>query len=432
MVRGLAVAGSVVGLCLLAVPASAASGGARPGHSSTRPGQSSTRPGQSSTRPGHSNTTAGGQPGTGSLPTPVGDCPPQAGSAAPAQTPWAQQALDYSSVWKFTQGRGVKVAVIDSGVDANPQFGQRVIVGPDLAGSQFSAAPDDADCVGHGTMVASIIAAAPMKGVSFAGVAPQATILSIKITNSMTGIPATVVSTAILDAVQMGANVINLSLAVQQNNPELHSAVDFAISHNVVVVAAAGNDDGNGTGPFYPAQYSGVLSVGAVNQDGSLASFSDTHTRVTVTAPGADVTGAWPGTFPHAYNPDDSGTSFATPFVAGVVALVRAYNPRLSATQVVQRIKATADGAAGPGTGNGMVNPVQAITAVQTTGSLSAGSGTHRGQVSIIRAAAPDRPARLRAMVIAAGAFGGAALVIIALIVIPAGRRRRWQPGRTG
>jgi membrane-anchored mycosin MYCP len=393
VLRGLAVAGSVIGLCLLAMPAS-----------------------------------AGSQSGTGSLPTPSGDCPPQHGIAAPAQTPWAQQALSYPSVWKFTQGRGVTVAVIDSGVDANPQFGQRVIIGPDLAGSQFSAAPADADCVGHGTSVASIIAAARMAGISFAGVAPRATILSIKITNSLDNIPPALVPTAIFDAVQMGANVINLSLTAP-NSSGLRSAVDYALGHNVVVVAAAGNDDGNGTGPFYPAAYPGVLSVGAVGPDGSLASFSDTHTPVTVTAPGVNVTGAWPGAFPDAYNPGDSGTSFATPFVAGVVALVRAYYPRLKAAEVVQRIKATADGAAGPGTGNGMVNPVQAITAVLPTGSRSAGSGMYPGRVSIIRPGAPDRPARLLAMVIAAGAFGGAALVITALMVIPAGRRRRWQPG---
>jgi membrane-anchored mycosin MYCP len=424
MVRGLAVAGSVAGLCLLAVPASAASGATRPGHGSTRTGHSSTRTGRS-------GTTAGGRSGTGGPPGPVGDCPPQHGIAAPAQTPWAQRALSYSSVWKFTRGRGVTVAVIDSGVDTNPQFGRRVIVGPDLAVSQFSAAPGDADCVGHGTMVSSIIAAAPMAGVSFAGVAPQATILSIKITDSIDDISSATVAAAIRDAVQLGANVINLSLTTP-DSPGLQSAVDFALGHNVVVVAAAGNDDGNGTGPFYPAAYPGVLSVGAVGPDGSLASFSDTHTPVTVTAPGVDVTGAWPGQFPDAYNPDDSGTSFATPFVAGVVALVRSYYPLWSARQVVQRIKATADGAAGPGTGNGMVNPVQAITAVQATGSLSAGSGTHPGRVSIIRPATPDRPARLLAMVIAAGAFGGAALVIAALIVIPAGRRRRWQPGKTG
>jgi len=405
VVRGLAVAGSVVGLCLLAGPASAASGGGFP-------------------------ASGGGFPASGGgLPAPSGDCPPQHGIAAPAHTPWAQHALSYSSAWRFTQGRGVTVAVIDSGVDTNPQFGHRVIVGPDLAGSQFSTAPSDADCVGHGTMVASIIAAAPRKGVSFEGVAPQATILSIKITNSMDGIPATAVADAIRDAVHLHAKVINLSLTVQKDSADLRSAVDLALSNNVVVVAAAGNDEGNGTGPFYPAAYHGVLSVGAVGPDGSLANFSDTHTPVTVTAPGVNVTGAWPGTFPDAYNPSNSGTSFATPFVAGVVALVRAYNPSLSVPQVVQRIEATADGAAGTGTGNGMVNPVQAITAVLATGSRSAGLGPHPGRVPIIRAAAPDRPARMLAMEITAGAFGGAALVIAALIVIPAGRRRRWQPG---
>jgi membrane-anchored mycosin MYCP len=400
VVRGLAVAGSVAGLCLLAAPASAATAATRPGHG-------------------------------GALPGPSGTCPPQHGIAAPTQTPWAQQALSYSSVWKFTQGRGVTVAVIDSGVDANPQFGDRVTIGPDLAASDSTGAPGDADCVGHGTSVASIIAAAPMAGIPFAGVAPQATILSIKITNSTDSISPAAVTTAIRDAVDMGANVINLSLA-SPNSPQLRSAVDFALSHNVVVVAAAGNDDGNGTGPFYPAAYPGVLSVGAVGPDGSLASFSDTHTPVTVTAPGVNVTGAWPGAFPDAYNPGDSGTSFATPFVAGVAALVRAYYPRLPAAQVVQRIKATADGAAGPGTGNGMVNPVQAVTALLPTGSVTAGSGARAGRVSIIRPAPPGRRARLLALVIAGGAFGGAALVIAALVVIPAGRRRRWQPGGVG
>ncbi len=383
------------------------------------------------------------------LPGPVAGCPGTHGIAAPAATPWAQQALGFPGVWPLTQGAGVTVAVVDSGVDANPQFGDRVTVGPDLAGPTFGA-PAGADCVGHGTSVASIIGAAPLAGISFAGVAPQAGILSVKITNSDT-FPGQVTAQAIRDAVSLGANVINLSLATTVSTPALQAAVQFAQARNVVVVAAAGNDSAGGaTGPFYPAAYPGVLSAGAIGPDGSLASFSDTRTPVSVTAPGIGVTGAYPGTFPAAYNPGDNGTSFAAAFVSGIAALVRAYYPDLDEAQVVARITATADGPAGPGTGHGMVNPVQAVTAVLPAAALAGstavgvqgtapGSGNVPGdgttaagpasRVRIIRAAPPDRTGRTVAFSVVAGAAGLAVLVTAAALAIPAGRRRHWRPG---
>ena len=211
--------------------------------------------------------------------------------------------------------------------------------------------------------MASIIAAAPVPGVSFSGVAPAAGILSVKITNSDT-FPGSVAAQAIVTAVDDGAEVINLSLATV-STPALAAAVRFAQASNVVVVAAAGNDSPDGaTGPFYPAAYPGVLSVGAVGQDGARAGFSDTRTPVSVTAPGVGVTAAYPGVFPRAYNPASNGTSFATAFVSGVASLVRAAHPGLDQAQVVARITATANGSAGPGTGHGLVNPVQAVTAI--------------------------------------------------------------------
>jgi subtilisin family serine protease len=284
--------------------------------------------------------------------------------------------------------------------------------------------------VGHGTSVASIIAAAPVAGISFAGVAPEAGILSVKITNSDT-FPGQVAAEAIRDAVNLGANVINLSLATNVSTPALQAAVQFAQARNVVVVAAAGNDSAQGlVGPFYPAAYPGVLSVGAVGPDGSLASFSDTRTPVSVTAPGVNVTSAYPGTFPQAYDPGDNGTSFATAFVSGVAALVRAAYPGLGEAQVVTRITATADGPAGPGTGRGMVNPVQAVTAVLPAAALAAGAGAlatagaagSEGRVPISRASAPDQATRTVAVSVAAGAGGLAVLVVAAALVLPAGR----------
>jgi type VII secretion-associated serine protease mycosin len=367
------------------------------------------------------------------LPQPTAGCPGTSADAAPKNPPWAQQALSFASVWPLTRGAGVTVAVIDSGVDANPQFGDRVLEGPDLApsttGPATNAAPD-ADCVGHGTSVASIIAAAPVAGVSFTGVAPAADILSIKITNS-DAFPGQVTAEAIQAAVDDGAQVINLSLATV-STPALAEAVQFAQAHDVVVVAAAGNDSPDGaTGPFYPAAYPGVLSVGAVDQDGSLASFSDTRTPVSVTAPGAGVTAAYPGPFPQAYNPASNGTSFATAFVSGVVALVRAAHPGLDQAQVVARITATADGPAGPGTGHGLVNPVQAVTAVLP--STGTGTGTITGpgdrSVTVSRATHPAAASTMIALPIAAGAAGAGALFAAAAAIIPAGRRRRWRPG---
>jgi membrane-anchored mycosin MYCP len=362
----------------------------------------------------------------GQLPGPAADCPGQPGAGPSTATPWAQKALSFTSVWNQTRGAGVTVAVIDSGVDANPQFGDRVTAGPDLTPA-VPGVPAGADCVGHGTAVASIIAAAPRAGTAFSGVAPAARVLSIKITDAET-ITGTVTATAIRDAVDMGASVINLSLA-DGNTAELRSAVQFALANNVVLVAAAGNDSSsNGKGPFYPAAYPGVLSVGAIAQDGSLATFSDTRTPVTVTAPGVSVASAYPGTYPRAYAYDDNGTSFATAFVSGVVALVRAANPDMPAAQVVARVAATADGTAGAGTGHGLVNPVQAVTAVIPP---AAGRPAAPARpVAVTRAAPPDTRPRRLALDIAGGALGLGLLVAAVVVVIPAGRRRHWRAGR--
>jgi type VII secretion-associated serine protease mycosin len=363
------------------------------------------------------------------LPGPVGDCPSNRGVLAPKATPWAQQALGFTRAWSLTRGAGVTVAVVDSGVDANPQFGTRFTEGLNLAPAPMGV-PADADCVGHGTSVASIIAAAPVTGVSFAGVAPAAQVLSIKITNS-DSFPGALAAQAIRAAVVAGAQVINLSLATTVSTPELASAVAFAQASYVVVVAAAGNDSSSsGSGPFFPAAYPGVLSVGAVAPDGSLASFSDTHTPVSVTAPGVGVTAAYPGDFPHAYNPGSNGTSFATAFVSGTVALVRAAHPDLTQSQVVARIEATADGGSGPGTGHGLINPTQAVTAVlPLPASASPPPARSGGAVPISRAPRPDRAAASVAVPMVAGAGGLAVLVVATAIIVPAGRRRHWRPG---
>jgi hypothetical protein len=265
--------------------------------------------------------------------------------------------------------------------------------------------------------VASIIAAAPVPGVSFTGVAPAARILSVKISGTDT-FPTSVTPQGIMDAVQFGADVINLSLATPDDVPALRNAVEYALRHNVVVVAAAGNDSQKGgTGPYYPASYPGVLAVGAAAPGGALASFSDRHTPVTVTAPGVNVTSAYPGIFPEAYAPVQNGTSFASAFVAGVVALVRSAHPGLNPAQVVARIEATAHGPAGPGTGHGLVDPVRAVTAVLPAESPSTGSTS--------TASTSTASTSTHTVAVIAGSFGLVVVVIAAVLAVSAARRRR-------
>jgi len=381
--------------------------------------------------------------GSRGLPGPVPGCPPELGTAAPALAPWPQKELGFASVWHLTKGAGVTVAVVDSGVDANPQFGDRVIIGPDLVAGTKKGIPPGADCVGHGTAVASIIAAAPMRGISFTGVAPAARILSVKISGTDT-FPTAATPRGIMDAVQFGADVINLSLSTPDDVPALRQAVAYALSHNVVVVAAAGNDiPQNGTGPFYPAAYPGVLSVGAAGPGGTLAPFSDRRTPVGVIAPGVNVTSAYPGTFPDAYNPDQSGTSFAAAYVSGVVALVRAAHPRLNPAQVVARIEATARGSTGPGSGHGVIDPVRAVTAdlpgdpavapaaspgqrsTSQTGTSPATGAAQPGGTSRAGPGGHDTSAVTRAVI--AGSFG--LIVVVAVTAGLAISRRRRPPG---
>src|SRR5262249_15474845 len=182
---GAAAAGLSIALCLVAAPAFAGTAATKPTSQARLSADAAHKPAHGG---GHSQGGSGGgaaAAGNVSLPKATQQCDPSAPAAAEQGTPWAQQALDYASAWKFSQGKGVTVAVIDSGVDANSQFGGRVSVGPTYAPATSGAVPY-ADCVGHGTMVAGIIAAAPRDGTAFEGVAPDANILSIKVASGQT------------------------------------------------------------------------------------------------------------------------------------------------------------------------------------------------------------------------------------------------------
>lgn len=311
----------------------------------------------------------------------------------------AQREVGQTRLWGLSRGAGVTVAVIDSGVRPHPAFGDRLKAGGDFI-VPSAPRPGLVDCDGHGTAVAGLIAAAPDPETGFAGVAPEATILAIRQTSSRYSIEgqdgaagtSTTLTEAVDDAVDAGATVINISAAacgpaLTAQDPRLAAAVERAIAEDVVVVVAAGNAgaedceqnplDGPLVSRAIPADVPGALTVGAVTRGGHPAAYSLTGPWVDVAAPGDGIISLNPhpdrvGEVDRLVTPDGTqpmqGTSYAAPYVSGVVALVRARYPRLSAEQVVRRIQVTAAHPAGAGernnaVGYGVVDARQALTA---------------------------------------------------------------------
>jgi membrane-anchored mycosin MYCP len=371
------------------------------------------------------------------LPGAVATTTPRAPSAAPAcvpqqpgypardltSEPWTLKVLNFSDVWPLTRGQGITVAVLDSGVDGSHPLLQGRVQSEDVTGT----GPDD--CVGHGTEAAGIIGAQDLRRtrkIPFYGVAPGAKILSIKMAVGKQNNRAEWAPAAIRKAADMGADVINFSAESSRDNPALRAAVTYAQSKDVVIVAAAGNitDQQQTSHPAYPANYDGVISVGAIKKDGQLAEdFSNVTSPVSVTAPGDQIISTYPeGTY---FN--DRGTSFATPFVAGTAALVRSYNPRMSYLQVKQAIEDTADGGTIHGTGHGLVNPLRAVTVGVSGANGAAGQGQPQ-TVSIVRPEPEDRFGRILALSVTGGALVVTAVIVVIGVVIPAGRHRDWSP----
>ncbi|HLS78293.1 MAG TPA: type VII secretion-associated serine protease mycosin [Nocardia sp.] len=328
--------------------------------------------------------------------------------------PDAQRALDLERAWQFSKGAGQRIAVIDTGVVRHPRL-------PGLeAGGDFVANSGDGteDCDGHGTLVAGLIAASQVPGQGFAGVAPEAQIVTIRQTSKMyqkEGLSAQknpedlpdgygnlyTMASAIVRAADMGVSVINISetwcgTSHQDADMEVGAAVRYAaLEKDVVVVVAAGNKDSNAcpgdnqvidpldptadpwsnvTYYVSPAHWDDyVLSVGSIAADGAPSSFTIPGPWVGVAAPGENMVSLDPrGTGTAVRTVDQQGnqatiqgTSFATPIVAGVAALVRARFPELSALEVIERIQATAHAPAegwNPYIGYGAVDPVAALT----------------------------------------------------------------------
>ncbi len=269
---------------------------------------------------------------------------------------WGLDQVKAPEAWaKGYTGKGVVVAVLDTGVDynhvdlkdniwTNPNNDAAQGYANDIHGWNFVDNNNnvlDTSQIGHGTHVAGIIAG-ENNNFGVTGVAYDAKIMPVKVLdNSGTGSYSSITK-GIYYAVDHGANVINLSLGGAYPNSSLESAIKYASSKGVVVVMAAGNDGDNT--PDYPATYAKNwgLTVGAVDQNKNLADFSNrsgSDSLAYVTAPGVNVYSTIPGNKYTTY----SGTSMATPYVTGVVALMLSANHNLTDAQVRQIVTQTGE-----------------------------------------------------------------------------------------
>ncbi len=264
---------------------------------------------------------------------------------------WGLQAAHISEVWPNSTGSDVIVAVIDSGSGPNPDLTQNLLPGRSIIRGRVTDGADDVDIVGHGTHVAGIIAAQNNNDIGISGVAPNAKILPIRILDSRGDGSESDLALAIRYASDQGAKVINLSLGGRIQTNGLQSALEYAASKGILVVAAAGNA-GPQANTTYPAGNDLTLAVTAVDQTMNSPSFAQRGTYIDISAPGinicssirydssVDVSRKCAGASEPYINM--SGTSMAAAFVSGIAALVFSARPNFTAQQVREVIIATA------------------------------------------------------------------------------------------
>jgi type VII secretion-associated serine protease mycosin len=390
---------------------------------------------------------AAAKPACENLPSPTGVI---------EQEPWNQAWFDApDKIWPFSTGAGTTVAVIDAGVDGNhPQLIGKVLPGFDFV---RNVAQGDVDCLPHGTAEAGVISATRMSSVGFYGLAPDAKILPIRVAereavdDKSDPVDPRRLADGINYAVDHGADVIDCAVVSYRPAAVVAAAVKHALDKGVVVVAMVGDahsDDRDGIGPTtpaltpYPADYPGVIGVGAIDSDGRRVPTSQIGTYVDLVAPGADVVASatvGQSTF--------DGTSIASAFVAATAALVLGAKPSLiggasgaaRTKAVAARLLATGgpelSGELSMAYGAGVVDPYRALTE----------DASDRGPVPLAAHVPPPPPPRDPAREAAARArrhtntlavrvaelVGIGVVVLIALaIVAPRGRARRWQTVR--
>ncbi|MFG2115602.1 S8 family serine peptidase [Streptomyces sp. NPDC048718] len=337
-------------------------------------------------------------------------------------TPWEHLSLELPRAARISEGAGVTVGVVDTGVSTEA---------PALAGRVQAIGPAGDDCVGHGTFVAGLIAAAPAGGTAFHGVAPRARIVAARGTTERGAPTPASVAAGIRGAVDAGARVVTVAAALTDRSSALDAAVAYAARHDVLLVAAAVPDAPRTTTvrtppppprDYWPAAAPGVLGVLDVDVRGGRPDGARLPAHADLAAPGDAVVGIGPRGAGHFVG---SGASLAAGYAAGAAALVRSAHPDLSAAETARRLTSTAYPDDVP-----RLDVYAAVASVAgDTGAAGGGLGAHAGAVRLPDRSHGERATRTAVLVSAAGA-GVVLLAGWAALAVPRGRARGWRPAR--
>ncbi len=272
----------------------------------------------------------------------------------PPGSPQGEERADIkaTSTWEETKGdEDVVIAIVDTGVDLDHPDLNDKIYSSEIYSKGYDFVNDDSDATddeGHGTHVAGIAAAETHNSEGIAGVAWNCKILPVKVLDTLGLGDAYDVADGIIWAADNGADVINLSLGIPVELLTLEDAVKYAYDKDIVIIAAAGNYlPAYGSDVWYPAAYDNYcLAVAATDYNDERADFSNFGPEIDVAAPGARIvstvpTWFWgPDSFPYAWG---DGTSQAAPHVAGLAALIKSVKPWLTASEIMNVIRYSAD-----------------------------------------------------------------------------------------
>jgi thermitase len=340
---------------------------------------------------------------------------------------WNLPKVNAPQAWDVTTGDpSIKVAVIDSGFDlAHPDGPAHLMLGCDYVrwravgfGDNCPSVSDDEE--GHGTHVAGIIAARQNNAIGISGLAPNVTLIVIRTADETGDSYASDVASAIREAVDAGARVVNLSLGGPTSSLTEYSAISYAIAKGVVVVAAAGNGGDQGSPVQYPAAFAGVLAVGAASNDDQHSYFSNQNSYVALVAPGGsaldssdrDVRHWITSLFPLSQGGYQlmEGTSQAAPHVAAVAGLVLSVRPTLAGANVVSLLESTARPLGSPVPndtfGYGYLDALAAVRAARAVGAAPTPAPTPNPTASSLPTATPSPSATPLSCVGAAGIRG--------------------------
>ncbi|MFF3486490.1 S8 family serine peptidase [Streptomyces sp. NPDC002701] len=346
-------------------------------------------------------------------------CTPASREKAKKQD-WSRQRLDLDRLHQYSTGAGVTVALIDTGVVPGAAGLDGRVTAEGTAGD---------DCVGHGTFLAGLIAGAGDGGPRLTGVAPGAKILALRGTDERGQASAGLVTQALREATEAGADVVAVAAALPRRDTELTRAVADARRAGALVIAAATPDPPRGgtedipARTYWPAGEPGVLSVADMLPAGVRPDNAPATSGIDLAAPGAGVVSGGPRGDGHYLG---AGASVATAYTAGAAAAVRAVRPDDSADAVARRLTATAYPADIP-----QLDPYAAVTTVLGDAGAAAGAERAAKPVAVRDTSAADRATERATLFVLLGT-GGVLAVLWAAFALPRARARGWRPAAAG